>query len=144
MEWRDLPKLQALPYAGCYCNLSGFLHSADATVGMTYRGVVSFCPHGFYSLRCLAMNHRRYIGFRIWGDTIHPHRLYSERSGRQIAVPTDVVPFTHTGYIHERSRNGTQAVPYGFADTSVFSTVVVKNGHFGGSHGLWSLFLFLI
>ena len=36
MEWRDLLKLQVFPYAGYYCNLSGFLHSADATVGMTY------------------------------------------------------------------------------------------------------------
>ena len=30
MEWRDLPKLQALPYAGYFCNLGGFLHSAFA------------------------------------------------------------------------------------------------------------------
>ena len=38
MEWRDLLKLQILPYAGYYCNLGGFLHSADAAVGMTYGG----------------------------------------------------------------------------------------------------------
>ena len=56
-------------------------------------------------------------------------------AGGEIAAPTDVVPFTHTGYIHERSRNGTQAVPYGFTDRSVFSTVVVKNGRFCGSPG---------
>ena len=36
-------------------------------------------------------------------DTIHLHRFYSQRS-----------------------RNGTQAVPYGFADRSIFSTVVVQ------------------
>ena len=36
MEWRDLLKLQALPYAGYFCCLGRFLHSADATVGMTY------------------------------------------------------------------------------------------------------------
>ena len=35
MEWRDLLKLQVLPYVGYFCNLGGFLHSADATVGMT-------------------------------------------------------------------------------------------------------------
>ena len=67
-----------------------FLHSADALVGMTYLGVVLFTrtgyiatfpgtarrpfptvslvggffqPHGLYSLRCLAMNHRRYIAW---------------------------------------------------------------------------------
>ena len=89
MEWRDLPKWQALPYTGYYCNLGRFLHSADAAVGMTDRGVIPFCPHrlyvqrggrliaaptctlerstvhsyGLYSLRCLAMNHRRYIAW---------------------------------------------------------------------------------
>ena len=36
MEWRDLPNQQILPYAGDSCNLGRFLHSADATVGMTY------------------------------------------------------------------------------------------------------------
>ena len=41
MEWRDLLKLQALSYASYYCNLSGFLHSADAAVGMTYGGTFS-------------------------------------------------------------------------------------------------------
>ena len=35
MEWRDLPKQQAFPYAGNFCNLGRFLHSADAAVGMT-------------------------------------------------------------------------------------------------------------
>ena len=54
------------------------------------------------------------------GGAVHPHRLYSERGGRQIAAPTGVVPFTRAGYIQGRPRNGTQAVPYGFADTSVF------------------------
>ena len=35
MEWRDPPKLQALPYVGYSRYLGRFLHSADATVGMT-------------------------------------------------------------------------------------------------------------
>ena len=135
----------------------GFLHSADATVGMTYRGVVplirtgymrnvaggrlpplrqcttflafyrtqignrnvkrcgSIHPHGLYSSRCLAMNHRRYIAWYrssaqvvfetwraassrpYWRLTIHSHRLYLRRC-----------------------RNGTQAVPYGFAGRFFF------------------------
>ena len=32
---------------------------------MTYREVVPFCPHRLYSLRCLAMNHRRYIAYSV-------------------------------------------------------------------------------
>ena len=31
-------------------------------------------PHGLYSFRCMAMNHRRYIAF-----TVQPHRFYSKR-----------------------------------------------------------------
>ena len=38
MKWRDLPKQQILPYVGYFCNLGGFLHSADAAVGMTKWG----------------------------------------------------------------------------------------------------------
>ena len=57
------------------------------------------------------------------GDTIHPHRLYSERGGRQIAAPTDT-PVGDTihphGLFSGRFRNGTQAVPYGFADWFIF------------------------
>ena len=64
MEWRDLLKWQVLPYAGNFCYLGRFLHSACAAVGMTFRGVV---------------------------------------------------PFTHTGCFCNVSRNGTQAVLYGFA-----------------------------
>ena len=73
MEWRDLPKQQILPYAGYFCYLSGFLHSADAAVGMTYLG----------------------------GGFVYPHRLYLQRGGRQIAAPTDTpggIPFNRTGY----------------------------------------------
>ena len=47
MEWRNLPKRQALPYAGYYCNLRRFLHSADAAVGMTYRRVLPFIHTGY-------------------------------------------------------------------------------------------------
>ena len=65
----------------------------DTLVGSTVQ------THGLYLKRCLAMNHRRYFGFHIWGDTIYPHKLYSQRGGRLIAAPTGVTPFNHTGYI---------------------------------------------
>ena len=67
------------------------------SLGMTYRGVVSFCPHG----------------------------LYLQRSGRLVAAPTGVVPFNRTGYMRNVSRNGTQAVPYGFAGRWILSTTQV-------------------
>ena len=40
--------------------------------------------------------------YRVLGNTIQPHRLYLQRGGRQIAAPTCVTPFIHTGY----NRNG--------------------------------------
>ena len=64
----------------------------------------------------------------LLGGIIQPHRLYLQRGGRQIAAPTVSLM---GGTIHPhglysgRPRNGTQAVPYGFAGRSVFSTVVV-------------------
>ena len=76
MEWRDLRKLQILPCVGYFCNLSGFLHSADATVGMTYLG----------------------------GGSVYPHRLFlpRPRNGTQ-AVPYVFaggwIPFNRTGCI---------------------------------------------
>ena len=47
MEWRDLLKLQILPYAGYFCNLGGFLHSACAAVGMTCRDVAPIIHTGY-------------------------------------------------------------------------------------------------
>ena len=90
------------------------------------------------------------------GGSIQPYRLYSMRSGRQIAAPTvslvsgtiqttrgvfgtwraansrpyGVVPFCPHGLYLQRPRNGTQAVPYGFAERSIFSTVVVQKRPF--------------
>ena len=75
--------------------------------------------------------HDRRNDMSIGGST-HPHRLYSERGGRQIAAPTGVVPFIHTVYIRYLSRNGTQAVPYGFAGGWYHSTARVV---FGTLHG---------
>ena len=60
-ESRNLPKWQILPCVGYYCNLGRFLHSADAQ----------------------DLNDTSIGGF------IQPHRLYIQRSGRQIAAPTD-------------------------------------------------------
>ena len=57
MERRDLPKWQSLPYAGYYCNLGGFLRSARNDIS----GGGFIQPHGLFSLRCMAMNHRRYM-----------------------------------------------------------------------------------
>ena len=74
-ERRDLPKWQILSCVGNFCNLGGFLHSADAAVGMTYLG--------------------------------------------------GVAPFIHTGCFCNVSRNGTQAVPYGFAGWWILSSARV-------------------
>ena len=117
-ESRNLPKLQTLPCVGYYCNLSRFLHSACAAVGMTYRGVVPSIHTGYFC-HVSGTAHRPFPTVSLKGVTIQPHRLYSERGGRQIAAPTvsleGVTIQPHMLY-PSRSRNGTQAVPYGFAD----------------------------
>ena len=83
----------------------GFLHSADAAVGMTYRGVVPFCLHGLYLQRFMAMNHRRYIGCTvIFGSTVHPHGVLfatppERHTGRSLRFRWWVVPFNRTGCI---------------------------------------------
>ena len=91
-EWRNLLKLQALPYAGYLCYLGRFLHSADATVGMTY--VFSLVVTNS-NIQRVALRPWRQIAAATLRGSIHPHGFYSLRP-----------------------RNGTQAVPYGFADTS--------------------------
>ena len=72
--------------------------------------------------------HRPFPTVSLVGGFLQPHRLYSERGGRQIAAPTDtpVCNSIHPhGLFSQRPRNGTQAVPYGFAGRSVFSTTVI-------------------
>ena len=52
--------MQVLPYAGYFCNLSGFLRSANATVGMTTFFI------GCYKFKCttyMAADCRRYIAW---------------------------------------------------------------------------------
>ena len=91
-ESRNLLKLQFFPCVGYCCSLSGFLHFACVRNDMSVGGSVR--PHRFYSLRCMAMNHRRYIAwyhstaqvvFETWRaancrpylrNTIQPHGLY--------------------------------------------------------------------
>ena len=75
-EWRDLPKWQILSCVGNFCNLGGFLHSADAAVGMT----------------CLS------------GGSVYQHRLFPQRfperhAGRSLRFRWLVDSFIRTGCI---------------------------------------------
>ena len=99
-------------HTGCIRDAPGTAHRPFPTVSLV-GGTVH--PHRLYSLRCMAMNHRRYIAWfhstaqvvfdtwraassrPYWCNTIHPHGLYSQRP-----------------------RNGTQAVPYNFTDWCIF------------------------
>ena len=63
------------------------------------------------------------------GGSVQPHGLYLQRGGRQICRPyrrNTIQP--HVIY-SQRPRNGTQAVPYGFADWCIFEPTYSKNGH---------------
>ena len=105
MEWRDLPKLQILPYVGHFCNLGGFLHSADAQglndnieALLRIRLLFPQCftlPRG--SLISLAQGRASFPTGEAFVPCRGAHRL------------------NQTLFYPERSRNGTQAVPYGFA-----------------------------
>ena len=62
------------------------------------------------------------------GGFVYPHRLYLQRGGRQIAAPTDALiggTIHPHGLYPERPRNGTQAVPYGFAGGWILSSARV-------------------
>ena len=91
--------------------LSGRYRNGTQAVPYGHAGGGTVHPHGLYSLRCMAMNHRRYIGFCIWGDTIQPHRLYWQRGGRHNSRPYRRGSIQPHGLYSGRSRNGTQAVP---------------------------------
>ena len=92
MEWRDLPKLQTLPYAGYSRYLGRFLHSACA------QGLNDIPERWF----CLSTQvvfatspgtaHRPFPTVSLVGGSIQPYRLYPERSGRQ-----DCRPYMHIG-----------------------------------------------
>ena len=142
MEWRILPKWQALPYAGYYCNLRRFLHSADAAVGMTYRRVLPFIHTG-YIRNVPGTAHRPFptvspkggffqpkgvVFVTLRGSAPHSEsksidcRRQSHLDSIDESSPLHcVIPFIHTGYIC--------SVPYGFADWSSFSTRVFQKSH---------------
>ena len=92
MEWRDLPKWQVFPYAGCFRYLGRFLHSADAAVGMTD----VFCV-GRYGFKCTTIP--AYAGWRwviaatlgsVYGVTPSTHTgCNCNVAGGKIAAPTD-------------------------------------------------------
>ena len=100
MEWRNLPKLQILPYAGYYCNLGGYLHSADAAVGMTTG--VTFLP-----IRLLFLQHftpPRGPHQARPGEPASPEGSFCTVSAGSALYMTEIYS--------QRPRNGTQAVPY--------------------------------
>ena len=111
--------------------------SLDSSLGMTCRGVVPFTPTGYIRYGepaprwgWLAADCRRYSGhtmFRV--GTVHPQRFYSERGGRHNSRPYSCNTIHPHGLYTKRSRNGTQAVPYGFADWCIFPHNVFKSGH---------------
>ena len=79
-ESRNPLKQQILPYIGIFLLRGGFLHSAYATVGMTYRGVIPLTRTGYI---CHGAS-----PWRGWsGDESSP--LHRSVYG--------VIPFTHTG-----------------------------------------------
>ena len=98
MEWRDLLKWQSLPYAGNFCNLGRFLHSAFAPVGMTD----VFCV-GWYKFKCttyMAADCRRYTRFvqrytQCSGDDSSPSNVaiitrVAERYHPRHVIPTEM------------------------------------------------------
>ena len=64
-----------------------------------------------------------------WRGTIHPHGLSLQRGGRLIAAATLRNTIHPHGLYWGRFRNGTQAVPYGFADWFVLEPTDFKSGH---------------
>ena len=91
-------------------HLGRFLDSL-CSLGMTCRGGVPFCPHGLYSERCMVvlraanqnlliaggnhslippMNHRRYIGYTVYGA------IPSTRTGYICHVAGGRLPPLHT------------------------------------------------
>ena len=54
------------------------------------------------------------------GSAAQPHRFYLQRGGRQICRPYWRNSIQPHEFYSQRPRNGTQAVPYGFADWCIF------------------------
>mgnify|MGYP004644357731 CR=1 FL=1 len=101
-ESRNLLKQQVLPDVGYFCYLGRFLDSHSfARNDMSVGGFV--------------------LSTRVLIGTCH---------GDESSPLHCVIPFNHTGSIRGVPRNGTQAVPYGFAGRFVFSTGVVQKRPF--------------
>ena len=126
-EWRNPPRWMKSTQDKTCC-LSRFLGSLRPRNDMSGGGFVH--PHGLYSLRCMAMNHRRYSASSI----VVPFGWNGSMPGtwRAAAAPTDTPvggAFQPHGFYSQRPRNGTQAVPYGFADGYIFEPTDFKSGH---------------
>ena len=82
--------------------------------GKVLRGSVQ--PHSLYSSRCLAMNHRRYIGCTVYWAIPFNRTGYIRNVAGGRLPPLHAQYHSTARYIFARPRNGTQAVPYGFAE----------------------------
>ena len=112
------------PHTGCFCNVS-----RNGTQAVPY----GFAGGQYHSTTRVAYETWRAADCRPYRrGSIQPHRLYLQRGGRLIAAPTDT-PVGDTiqphGFYSGRFRNGTQAVPYGFADWFILEPTDFKNGH---------------
>ena len=57
-------------------------------------GVIPFI-HTDYTRKVPGTAHRPFPTVSLISDTFYPHRLYSERSGRQVAAPTETYHVLH-------------------------------------------------
>ena len=112
-EPRNLPKWQILPCGGTFLPRSGFLHSANAAVGMTEWGYVSTDSPTV----------SRVFHTAPPPSSVSPTGRASFPRGKLLyrAFRCSVLSGTVPSF---QGRNGTQAVPYGFAERCVFSTGV--------------------
>ena len=88
----------------------GFLHSADATVGMTKMGDVFWYYQKQFRPFGRGTAHRPFPTVSLLGGFFQPHGLYSKRGGRQIAAPTVTLgggTVQPHGFFSLRFRNGT-------------------------------------
>ena len=81
-----------------------------AAVGMTYWKVIPFCPHRLYSER----GGRQIAAptVTLMGGTVQPHRLYTERSGRQDCRPYKRGTIYSHGLYLSRKAPGTAHRPF--------------------------------
>ena len=126
-EPRNLPKWQILPCGGTFLPRSGFLHSANAAVGMTEWGYVStdsptvsrvfhtapppssVSPTGRASFPRGKLLYR--VGWEpVYSDVVLSGRFPERHIGRSLQFRWWVVPFIRTSYI--RGAPGTAHRPF--------------------------------